>query len=115
MWTLLEYFAIKEKFKENPHLLGGYPCHVGKIYQYRSIWRKEFKVSDKTMTIVKKRLRKNINVWKKRFNKDESSADPIVVTVHVRRTDYIKHLKKLGGNIVGKSYFASAFAYLREK
>ena len=114
-WTTLRHQVKFGRVKSYPLLLGGYPCHVSLFFQYRYLWHKEFKVHEKTLEIVKNRLRKHINIWKERLGYKQWSNDPYVITVHVRRTDYVKKLQHLGGNVVGKDYFINAFAYFKKK
>ena len=56
-------------------------------------------------------LRSAILVWKKQTKNKINSKNPLVVTVHVRRKDYITYMRNKRGKILGKPYFENAFSY----
>ena len=107
---------VKNEEKMNKSLLlGGYPHNFDILFKYRHILQKEFVFKDEILTKVKKRFQYYIDVWKNRNNLPENGTNPVVVTVHIRRTDYIDKMKEKEGDVVGKPYFEKAFEYLNEK
>ena len=111
----LQSLVKKKKFNSYPLLLGGYPCNFTMIFNFRNFWRYEFQVRDEILANAKNRLNKHIDIWKSRNHMAKTSIDPVVITVHVRRTDYINHMKERDGDILGKSYFAKAFTYFKKR
>ena len=115
LWNEL-YDIVKSKKKTKyPLLLGGFPHHFGMLYKYRRIWQNEFVFKDDVLTKVKKRFQYYINVWKNRHNLTENDNNPVVITVHVRRTDYVVKMKEKEGDVVGRPYFKKAFEYFNKK
>ncbi|XP_047501660.1 uncharacterized protein LOC125047484 isoform X2 [Penaeus chinensis] len=99
----------------------GYPCNVERFWKYRDTWRKEFAFSDTIRQKNRQRMKKVLEQWRSRqgnvTKEDGKEANPVVVGVHVRRTDYIKYLamKTGGGTPPGLRYYSNAFEYYRKK
>ena len=95
--------------------MGGFPHGFVTLHKYREIWQQEFVFRDEILNEVKKRFKYYVDVWKNRNNLPENSINPVVVTVHVRRTDYIDKMKGKEGDVVGRPYFKKCFEYFNEK
>lgn len=106
---------VKNKKLEHPIIIGGFPCNASVLWHHRDTWRREFTFAP---TITKKALgqiQKTLKSWKARRGTN-SGLDPVVVGVHVRRSDYIAYLKKnTGGDVLGPEYFQRAFQLFRDK
>lgn len=113
---------------KGPMALSQYPCNVTKIWPHRSRMRSEFTFSQTIQDRASERLQKAIGVWQMRnvnitkerngggLDEKSSTAAPLVVGVHVRRSDYQDFFRKrTGGDIPGVPYFEKAFVYFREK
>ena len=114
LWHLAEKLIKKNKFNK-PLSLGGYPCDITRLWNYQHIWRREFRFDYEVVTGAKIRLTKAIDQWKKQNNLDINSINPIVVMVHVRRTDYINWLIRIKGEVPDTPYFAAAFDYFTKR
>lgn len=99
----------------------GYPCNVERFWKYRDTWKKEFAFSDTIRQKNRQRMKKVLEQWRSRqgnvTREGGKEANPVVVGVHVRRTDYIKYLamKTGGGAPPGLKYYRNAFEYYRKK
>ncbi|XP_064117864.1 uncharacterized protein LOC135223332 [Macrobrachium nipponense] len=106
---------VKNKKLERPMIIGGFPCNASVLWHRRDTWRREFTFAP---TITKRALRqiqKTLANWKVRRGTNRGK-DPVVVGVHVRRSDYISYLKRnTGGNVLGPRYFQRAFQWFRDK
>ena len=67
------------------------------------------------MANSKAKMRKHINMWRNRTKVNRNGKDPVIVTVHVRRDDYIEYMRTKGGHVMEKPYFSAAFAYFTKK
>lgn len=112
-----------------PNAISQYPCNMAKLWSYRSFMRKEFTFSKAIQDTAKERLQEAISAWRaKNINNTKVEmrrtvdgrvrkiTEPLVVGVHVRRTDYMMFFeKRTGGSVPGTSYFEKAFDYYRKK
>lgn len=92
----------------------GWPCYPNSIWKYRDAWRKEFTFADAIRQKMQQRMQTTLEQWRSR-EEDGKDAKPVVVGVHVRRTD---HFEFLTNHIMGIPPFKdynSAFEYYREK
>lgn len=117
-WDRLDNLLQTNRLHE-PAFSGGFPCDARRLWRYRDIWKKEFSFAKRINDTAQKRLQESLTKWKSRQESEPSngrSGGPLVVGVHVRRTDYVTYVKRTtGGNVVGQSYYHKAFQYFRQK
>ena len=93
-----------------------WPCYIPRFWKYRDLFINETQFTPETKKSTKLRLLKSIGQWKKQNNLPNDSLDPTIITVHVRRKDYIKYMKKHGeGSVPDVSYFKAAFKHYTER
>nr|XP_027223998.1 galactoside 2-alpha-L-fucosyltransferase 3-like isoform X2 [Penaeus vannamei] len=109
-----------------PHLsLPRHPDYAFEIQLfkiYKEELRREFRFSDKIQSEVRNYLqgvqRKHERIAHSTNSTTTSSGEgpPVLVGLHVRRTDYVKHAKKMfGAKLPGEEYFKRALNYYRAK
>ena len=114
-WRNIENMLKTGTFKE-PMRIMYYPCHVPRFWKYRDHFIKETQFTPETKNSTKLRLLKSIEQWKKQNDLPTESPDPTIITVHVRRKDYIQYLKWRGeGSVPDISYFKAAFKHYTER
>ena len=113
-WLTAEKMIKEGKFK-TPIGLDGYPCEMTRLWKYQNIWSKEFKFNEQVMIKAKFRLMRAVDQWKQQNHFEAKSINPLIIMVHVRRTDYIKWLIRINGTVPDTSYFDAAFKYFTKK
>lgn len=120
-WDKLDAKLRAEGSLNTSAAIVGYPCDMGRLWKYRATWKKEFAFSDSIRQKNQQRMNKVLQVWRQRqgnsTNQNGGEVNPVVVGVHVRRTDYIKYIarKTGGGAPPGLKYYNNAFEYYRKK
>nr|XP_027225391.1 uncharacterized protein LOC113817516 isoform X2 [Penaeus vannamei] len=92
----------------------GWPCYPNSIWKYRDAWRKEFTFADAIRQKMQQRMQTTLEQWRSR-EEDGKDAKPVVVGVHVRRTDHFEFLTNHTMGIPPFKDYNSAFEYYREK
>ena len=113
-WNVLSNTIMQKRFKE-PIVLTGWPCELRYFWKYQHIWFQEFKFHEQVLVSVKYRLERSKTVWKKQNNFEKNSTDPLIITVHVRRTDYIEWMDRVDGDVLDTPYFAAAFKHYEKR
>lgn len=107
-----------------PHLfvMTDYAFEIQLFKIYKEELRREFRFSDKIQSEVRNYLqgvlRKHERIAHSTNSTTTSSGEgpPVLVGLHVRRTDYVKHAKKMfGAKLPGEEYFKRALNYYRAK
>ena len=97
-------------------VLGGHACNITILWEFRHFFLQEFKFNKSIMKHNEIRFKTAIKKWKNKTKREDENIDPVVVTVHVRRTDYISYLKRTNiGEVMGVPYFKNAFSYFIKK
>ena len=97
-----------------PVSIGGFPCYPPNLWPHRQLWRHEFNFTKEIRAKTKQRIDNAIVKWKQNKN-ITSKINPIIVTVHVRRKDYITYMSKFKGRVLTSSYFRNAFEYYTKR
>ena len=98
------------------NLMGGSPCDHDDFWEYREQIRKDFDFKDEIRNVANKELQRAISQWKNQTGNLQNSENPIVVTVHVRRGDYVGYLQwRNKGDVVGKPYLSKAFDFMMKR
>ena len=121
------FFQLKERYterevenalKHNELVFGsfvGCPCNTSLLWQHRDTLQDEFVIDDDVTDKADQRKEKLIKKYFQQ-NKNSSKRFPIMVGVHVRRTDYTSLLSKYRvGNLLPKEYYFKAFDYFRKR
>ncbi|XP_076044495.1 galactoside 2-alpha-L-fucosyltransferase Sec1-like [Oratosquilla oratoria] len=97
------------------------PCNFHQFWKYRKDFIKEFKFTPEVNQVARERQVKIIDQWRKQVrNKNDINITkkemPVVVGVHVRRTDYARFLNvTIGGKLIEANYFHTAFNWTRRR
>ncbi|XP_068201237.1 galactoside alpha-(1,2)-fucosyltransferase 2-like isoform X2 [Palaemon carinicauda] len=113
-WHNVHLLVMKKKLL-HPIIIGGYPCNASILWHHRATWRREFTFASGIAKKARKEIQSTLKNWKI-INGLNRTLKPLVIGVHVRRSDYISYLKQTtGGKVLGAEYFQRAFQFFREK
>ena len=92
----------------NAIMIVGYPCHLEMIAAGRERFMRELKFSPRVVNEVQKTLDRVRRKFNARYSHPENEIT--FVGVHNRRSDYLRHMKKLyrGGHLLSKKYFEAS-------
>ncbi|XP_037796618.1 galactoside alpha-(1,2)-fucosyltransferase 2-like [Penaeus monodon] len=89
---------------------------------YKEDLKREFRFSDKIQSQVRNYLQgvvrkhESLSRGNNATSASSSTAPPMLVGFHIRRTDYVKHAKKMfGARLPGEKYFKRALNYYRTR
>ncbi|XP_063853060.1 galactoside alpha-(1,2)-fucosyltransferase 1-like isoform X2 [Scylla paramamosain] len=111
-WINTNSSVIIEPLLDTSYHIHDFPEPRDLFLEHRKLIHTLFKFRDEVM----KNAVQNINNALKSFNATYHQRDFPIVTVHVRRTDYEKHMKKLFNlTQLGKLYYTNAFEFYKKR
>ncbi|XP_063597384.1 galactoside alpha-(1,2)-fucosyltransferase 2-like [Penaeus indicus] len=107
-----------------PHLfvMTDYAFEIQLFKVYKEELKREFTFSDKMQSEVRNYLQGVVRKYERQPRSDNATspslttAPPVFVGFHIRRTDYVKHAKKMfGAKLPEEKYFKRALNYYRKR
>ncbi|XP_076055806.1 galactoside alpha-(1,2)-fucosyltransferase 2-like [Oratosquilla oratoria] len=102
-----------------------YPCHPAFFIQYRSLLRFFYRFHPSVKQSAERYRNLLLEKWRKKMEiashtdktiQAPGSERPVVIGVHVRRTNYISYMKsQVNSKVMEPIYFHDAFAYARKR
>ncbi|XP_063852770.1 galactoside alpha-(1,2)-fucosyltransferase 1-like isoform X2 [Scylla paramamosain] len=112
VWTNSTSNIITEPLLDDIYYVSDYPEPRDLFLEHRKLIHTLFKFRDEVM----KNAVQNINNALRSFNATYHQRDFPIVTVHVRRTDYERHLKIIHNlTQLGKLYYTNAFEFYKKR
>lgn len=112
VWTNTTSNLITESLLDDSYYVGDYPEPRDLFLEHRKLLHSIFKFRDE----VKENAIQNINNALQRFNATYHKRNFPIVTVHVRRTDYKRHMKIIHNlTQLGTLYFTNAFEFYKKR